>query len=84
MAADTGNVPKGKAHQQLHNDGCICDMIEFTGSWDEEAVMKSLEKAFAPVLDLTAPAPRYMYSVIIIVLLLCHMYLLDTSGPLLQ
>ena len=71
MAPDTGNVPKGKARQQMHDDGCICDMMEFTGSWDEEAVMKSLEEAFAPVLDSTASAPRYMYSVIIIVLLLC-------------
>ena len=69
MAPDTGNVPKGKARQQLH-DGCICDMMEFTGSWDKEAVMKSSEEAFA-VLDLTTPAPRYMYCVMIIALLLC-------------
>ena len=59
VAPDTGNVPKGKVRQQLHDDGCICDMVEFTGSWDEEAVMKCLVDTFVTVLDPNAPAPRY-------------------------
>ena len=53
------NVPKGKVRQQLHDDGCICDMMEFTGTWDEEAVMKCLMDTFNPVLDQNAPVPRY-------------------------
>lgn len=59
VAPDIANVPKGKVRQQLHDDGCICDMMEFNGSWDEEAVMKSLVEAFDAVLDQNAPAPKY-------------------------
>ena len=49
----------GNVRQQLHDDGCICDMMEFNGSLDEEAVMKSLVEAFDTVLDQNAPAPKY-------------------------
>ena len=34
-------------------------LIEFTGSWDEEAVMKSSTETFDSVLDQSAPVPRY-------------------------
>ena len=59
VAPGVAIVPKGKVRQQLHDDGCICDMMEFNGSWDEEAVMKSLVEAFVAVLDPNAPAPKY-------------------------
>ncbi len=70
---DVAIVPKGKVRQQLHDDGCICDMMEFNGSWDEEAVMKSLVEAFDAVLDQNAPAPKYnlmMFTMINIIITL--------------
>ena len=51
VATGVAIVSKGKVRQQLHDDGCICDMMEFNGSWDEEAVMKSLVEAFVAILD---------------------------------
>ena len=62
VAPETAIVPRGKARQQLHDDGCICDMMEFTGSWDEEDVMKSLVDMFDRVLDRSGPVPWYSHT----------------------
>ena len=51
--------PRERCGNSCMHDGYICDMMEFNGSWDEEAVMKSLVEAFVAVLDPNAPAPKY-------------------------
>ena len=52
-------VPRGQAWQDLHDMGCIADVMEIGGTWTEEQLFNVLESAFSRVLDQSMPPPRY-------------------------
>ena len=52
-------VPRGQAWQDLHDKGCIADVLEINGAWTEQEVFDAMEDAFSKVLDQSHPPPRY-------------------------
>lgn len=56
----TTGVPRGQAWQDLHDQGCIADVLEINGAWTEQEVFQALEGAFSKVLDQSHPPPRYL------------------------
>ena len=53
--------PRGQAWQDLHDKGCIADVLEINGAWTEQGVFDALDGAFSKVLDQGHPPPRYSY-----------------------
>ena len=53
------NVPRGQLWQDLHDQGCVADVMEFCGAWNQTLVFDALESAFSKVLDQSTPPPRY-------------------------
>ena len=55
------SVPSWQAWQDLHDKGCIADVLEINGAWTEQEVFDALDGAFSKVLDQGHPPPRYSY-----------------------
>ena len=53
-------VPRGQTWQDLHNAGCVADVMEIGGAWDEAELFSALESAFSMILDQSSPPPRYV------------------------
>ena len=60
VLVDVGHesVPRGKIRQQLHDQGCVADLLGFKGDLQEEDIFGLLEDTFGHVLDQSSPTPR--------------------------
>ena len=54
------SVPRGQAWQDLHDAGCIADVMEICGAWTEKQLLDALESAFVGILDQSTSPPRYL------------------------
>lgn len=50
-------VPRGKLKQELHDRGCIINMMEVDKQWNEHRLFDEIERRL-PMLDMSKPFPR--------------------------